>query len=293
MYARPARTNAVLRLIVILLPGCTAVIRHGESNPPLVQREGGASVGLGSKSRPLSNTSGRGIDRPVVIQSVHFQVLRIRGPAGLFSRSERIWNMLDENVLPIDQRALLARNGLRVAVGRQETWPEIKAILDGEQVEAFADQKVVQDGYPLPLFINTQPHLQTLFLIRPDGSMPGARFPQSTMALRLGYTVPVDEPDSVEVQLIPEVRLPPYRPPPTLTEHGWTEYPSIEQGRPLWELACQVRVAPEQFLVVGPSSMVQQPHLTGTLLLCEKINGRDYESACFITPKLQRFGPIE
>jgi hypothetical protein len=284
-----------LTIALALLAGCTQSPWTNNLNTPAPAQAEDNTFGLETKSETAAKTDAATADRdrPVVIKNVHFQVLRVRGTTGLFSRSEKIWNPLDENVLPIDRRALLAKNGLRVAVGHQDTWPQIKAVLDEQQVEVFKDQKIVQNGYPLPLFTDTRPREQTLFLVRPDGSMPGARFPRSTTALRLAYSVPLDAPDTVLIEIIPEIRLPSYRPPPTINEHGWTERPSVEQGRPLWELACRVRVEPDHFLVVGPSRTVNQPHLTGTLLLCEKEKGQHYESVCFITPKLQEVGPFE
>ena len=245
-----------------------------------------AADGLAEFAGETTTESGR----PIVVQGVRFQVLRVRAPAGTFSRSEKIWNALNEDVLPMDRRALLVKNGLRVAAASQDVWPQVKAVLDSESVEVFTDQRAVHDGYPLPLLINTQPLEQTLFMIRPDDTMAGARFPQSTMGLRLAYSVPLDAPQSIRLEIMPEVRLPSHRPAPTVSEFGWTEHHTVEQSRPLWELACEVTAGPDQFVVVGPSPSAGTPHLAGTLLLFEQIQGREYESICFITPTLLRVG---
>jgi len=286
------RPSATAVALVTLAVACTSSCTQDEwpalfRTPDKPNATGEQGTATDALTAPAGQTTSES-DRPVVIQGVRFQVLRVRAPVGTFSRSEKIWNALDEDVLPMDHRALLAKNGLRIAVAGQDVWLQIKAILDAEPVEVFSDHRAVHDGFPLPLLINTELREQTLFLIRPDNTMAGARFSQATMTLRLAYAVPLDAPQSLQLEITPEVRLPSYRPAPTVTKFGWTEHPSVEQGRPLWELASQVTVGPEQFVVVGPSSAVGTPHLAGTLLLCEQINSRDFESICFITPSLQR-----
>ncbi|HSW45317.1 MAG TPA: hypothetical protein VLM89_07080 [Phycisphaerae bacterium] len=224
--------------------------------------------------------------RPIVIQTVHFAILRVLATPGTFSNSEKIWNPIDEEVLPAETRMMLRNNGLRVGVGKHASWPQIKAALDAEKVEVITNEQVLQNGVPLNIEINPQPRDQTVFLIRSDGSMPGAFFPQSTTVLRIEYWIPPERPDSVMIELMPEIRLPRTAGQSNMAAAALQAPNSGQPSRPLREMITRIRVNADEFLVVGPSRVTQQPHLVGALLLTEEVDGRKLESMCFITTKI-------
>lgn len=228
--------------------------------------------------------------RPIALQSIDFLVLRVRAARGVFSESGKIWNPLDEEMIPADTQQILRKNGLRIGIGKQGAWPQIKALLDAEKVEVFQNHRPVQNGLPLTIEINPNPRDQTLFLFRPDGSLPGATFPQSTNVLRIEYWIPIDDSNAVMLELMPEIRQVRVHPRPSPSPDGWVQSPPYQPSRPLRELAARVRIDPDTFLALGPSRAAQQHHLAGSLLLCEEIDGRQYESMYFITPKVVTIG---
>jgi hypothetical protein len=183
-------------------------------------------------------------------------------------------------------RTMLRNNGLRIGVGKHSTWPQIKAALDAEKVEISTNQQTLQNGVPLTVEINTQPRDQTLFLIRSDGTMPGAFFPQSTNALRIEYWIPPSSANTVMMELMPEIRLPRAAGQSNLAVAALQDPSVMYPSRPLRELTVRIAVGPDEFLAVGPSSVAQQNHLAGSLLLVEEVDGRRLESMCFITPKI-------
>jgi len=228
--------------------------------------------------------------RPIALRSIDFLVLRVQATRGVFSESGKIWNALDEEVIPADTRAILRKNGLRIGLGEQSAWPQIKALLDAEKVKVFQNHRPVQNGLPLIIEVDPRPRDQTLFLFRPDGSMPGATFPQSTNVLRIEYWIPVTDAEAVMLELMPEIRQQRFQPRPSPGPSGWVQPPSYQPSRPLRELAARVRVGPDAFLALGPSRAAHQHHLAGSLLLCEEIDGRPFESMYFITPKVVTIG---
>ncbi len=231
-------------------------------------------------------------DRPLVIQSIDFQILRVRAVRGAFSESGKIWNPLDEEAFPATTRALLRKNGLRLGVGKVASWPQIKAILDAEEVELSSDQQAVRNGLPLTVEIDPQMRDQTLFLFRADGTMAGRTYASSRMVLRIEYFISLADADAVVIDVMPEVVLPFVRPRPALGTGGWVQEELHQPTRPLRELAARAQIAPESFLAIGPSGAAQQGHLAGSLLLCEEIDGQVFESMYFITPQIRSRVPV-
>ena len=221
--------------------------------------------------------------RPIALQSIDFLVLRVRAARGVFSESGKIWNPVDEEVIPADKQRILRKNGLRIGLGKQGAWPQIKALLDAEKVETFQNHRPVQNGLPLTIEIDPRPRDQTLFLFRPDGSLPGATFPQSTNVIRIEYWIPVDDAEAVMLELMPEIRQQKSQARQGLGPNGWVQPTPYKPSRPLRELAAQVRIGPDEFLALGPSRSAHQHHLAGSLLLCEEIDGRQYESMYFLS----------
>lgn len=230
-------------------------------------------------------------DRPLVIQSIEFQVLRVRAGKGAFSESGKIWNALDEEAFAATTRALLRKNGLRLGVGKLASWPQIKAILDAEEVEISTNQQIVRNGLPLTVEIDPQMRDQTLFLFREDGTMAGRTYASSRMVLRIEYFIPLTDADAVVIDVMPEIVLPFSRPRPTLGPGGWVQEEIQQTTRPLRELASRAQMAPETFLAIGPSGTSHQGHLAGSLLLCEEIDGQVFESMYFITPRVRSRTP--
>ena len=104
--------------------------------------------------------------------------------------------------------------------------------------------------------------------------------------LRLEYEIPPDSPESVNVDVMPEVRL--QSPEPELTPEGWAERPVTPPTRVFRELAVRVLIGPDEFLAVGPSLAAHRAHTIGALMLGQEIEGRPFECMFFITPRVVR-----
>ena len=187
--------------------------------------------------REMNQIAGASDERPrasqeaqeVLLIQVKFDVLRTRAPIGHFSGNGKIWNHLDEEVLPIETRALLNRNGLRAARGRLQSWPAIKAILDHEDdVTTSRTNMSVSNGLPLAIAVDPVPQDQVFYMYRADGTGAGFTYPDCVNHLRVEYHVPYSEPDSVHVAVMPELRMP--QDPETIEVTPATERPA---GLPL------------------------------------------------------------
>ncbi len=226
----------------------------------------------------------------VTLLNVRFAVLRARAPAGLATGDDAIWNHLDEEVLSARKRALLNRNGLRAARGIPASWTPIRTVLKHNDEIALSDTDMsVSNGQPLSIEIDPRPRDQVLFMMRPDGTGAGQSFPNSMNYLRVEYRVPADDPEAVTLRVMPELRMP--RDPETieLTPETWHLPRSETLVHVLRDLAFDVKIRPDEFLVIGPSAWaLDNPHLPGALILCEEIDGRSMESLYFITPSVDQ-----
>jgi len=225
---------------------------------------------------------------PVIILQVNFDILRIRVPKGVFSESGKIWNHLDEGTIPAETTKLLQRNGLRAARGKPDSWPPIKALLEPVKVETSRSDMTLLNGLPLFVEIDRRQRDQTLFLYRRDGTLGGVTCPQSSNFIRIEYAIPLADPSAVEVEVMPEIRQQQTLTPLRLNELGQLEQAFHEPTRVLRELAFHMELPAGEFMVIGPAAAAHPGHLAGSLLLCEVIDGRPYESMYFITPRVYR-----
>jgi len=293
-----SRSNSIivcsLLLIITFLQGCDSFGTSSEGSSInfglFSKTEIGQSPNDESNELPNDNDtheSSTTSQRQVIVRKISFEILRTRVRKGVFSESEKIWNHLDEEALPAETALFLQRNGLRVARGKFDSWPPIKALLENEEKLTSSSVKTPFGGGRLcSIEIDPRPRDQILFIVRKNGTIAGADYPQSTNLLRIEYSFSINNPDSIIVVLMPEIRSPYTEPRVGIGPNGIVEYPARQPSRVFRELAFQVELQPNEFLVVGPGKNAHHGHLVGSLLLCEQIDGNEYESMYFITPKI-------
>lgn len=262
-------------------PGGERPFQLGELFRPLLSADSPATA-------PAPDDSGTAEGQPSAsILQIGFDVLRTQAPQGSFSESGKIWNHLDEQVIPAEVAAMLQRNGLRVGRAKNTSWRPIKAILDGDRnVRAFQNSMIMYNGLPLTLELDQQPHDQTVFISRRDETLQGRTFLASMNLIRVEYAVPITDPDSVLVDIMPEIRM--EAPAPKLTVDGWMHRPIVPPSEVFRELAARVLIGPDEFLAIGPSAASGRPHTLGALLLRGQVNGQPVESMLFLSPRVTR-----
>ncbi len=233
-------------------------------------------------------TNGTGLkksNKPIVLK-INFLIHRLEAEGEFFSEGSGVWKYLDEESIPAETARLLQLNGLRAAKGQTSTWASIRALLEANKVKTSTNSRTVNNALPLEIRIAPLAQEQTLFLYRQDRTLAGFPYRNSTSYLRVEFAIPLEEPDSVEVEVMPEIRLPRRQQKPKLTVNGWV-YPEPEEPRRiLRELAFEMRIKPEEFLVLGPSEQARNKHLAGGLFLCGEKQGRRVESMFVIMPQV-------
>jgi len=217
---------------------------------------------------------------------VQFEVLQVQGPLGEFSGSEKIWNHLDELVVGIETQMVLRRNGFRVGLGRPESWPPVRAILQ------TVPKRIVRrlppslpNSLSVSLELTGQPVDQDIFYYRRDGTLAGDFYRGARDVLRLTWEFNSDNVDEVVVYITPEIRQHrrglAYKPTPA----GVAQVP-IYEGRQFHELACRIVTPKDGYLVIGPSPVVNRAGLIGKEFLIGEIDGEAYETLLVIVPKV-------
>lgn len=234
------------------------------------------------------NSAARAEPMPIQVQ-VRFDILRAMVPQGQISESGKIWNHVNEEAIPTAVAAHLRRNGIRVGVGTTAAWEPIRALFESIPDTRFTPPQplLVRGGTPIWLEIDRTPRDQSLFIYEPDGRLVGATFAQSTDVLRIEYEVPPTEIDNVSLRIMPEIRQENIEVPAEMTPENLQPRP-MDLVRVVRELAFEVRLAPDQFVLVGPGPNVKQTSLLGHAFLTTPIDGQLYESVYFITPQVQR-----
>ncbi len=219
-----------------------------------------------------------------MIMSMSFDVTRVRVPRGFLTVQGKVWNHVDEQILPADTIELLQRNCLRVARGRTDSWPPIKALLETQpRVEVVQNRLTASNGLPLLLELDAAPHDQVPFLYRQDGTLGGISAPESMNLFRVAYGAPPTGTGAM-LQVMPEIRL-------NATERPtgpsrWQPVPWSPPTRPLHELAFQVTLAEGEFLAIGPAPLAWSVrNVVGSLWLCEDSPAGQMENLYFIVPQ--------
>jgi hypothetical protein len=288
---------AVPLLVTALLAGCASEPTQANGNwfRSASPAQAGAATQPASANPFAPSVKTAGEPGAYRLQ-VRFDIIRVMVPIGAVSNSRKIWNYVDEEIVSADWAAHLRRNGLRVGRGDASAWTPIRANLEaisGLRSKALPPF-IVARGEPLTLETSLAPHDQVLFMYRPgDAAAPvGGEFRSSVNAWRIEYTVPPTELDAVLLRIMPEIHQRSDE-----TEFRWTgsgfHTSQVSATRVLRELAFEVMMPPDHFVLIGPSSAIKTKLLIGRCLLGEMIDGQPFESLYFITPHVLRSSAVK
>ncbi|MEI8194526.1 MAG: hypothetical protein WCI73_01310 [Phycisphaerae bacterium] len=212
-------------------------------------------------------TAPTGIPNQIHADEAHLRirVYQMSMPLGTFSLNDKIWRQLDEDALDSATSVLLAQNGLRAAVGRQDRWPAVAKLLDGPGTRT-QEYVCLSDGRSA-IQITTRPNLpeQTVFYVDRDLELQGRTFARCDNAVRLSMASLKDTTDML-VQLEPLVITGTVE----ISRNG-SDLGITRQSRPQEEtfrnLRLQSRVAAKDFLVLAPLNPKGNAFSVGTRFL--------------------------
>jgi hypothetical protein len=183
-------------------------------------------------------------------------------------------------------RLHLIRNGFRVGVGKPGSWPPIQAILNAANPDEIVAGEYVLNPYrAMPIKLTNRCVDQTVWYFRPDATLAGAHYPQSTNYWLLRHAIDPQRPDVVLLELTPEIRQEQLGFEWRRTEAGLQQVP-IYRGWVAHELTFRLAVDPGHYVLIGPAENVMRDGLIGRLFLVREVDGRLLETIFVIVPQI-------
>lgn len=233
---------------------------------------GPASIGAAGKKR--------------FILFVRMRMVTVELPLGTVSGSEDIWSYLDEEAVRAVRSATMARNGMRVGLGRADAWEDVAKILKkltGREITHTSVQSWA--NRPMPIVLKTNMPVQTIFVSHEDLTLSGADYPPGENLLTLTFGVDDDDPSTVLLAGVPQVR----------TLRRTTRFVQGPGGfrmveKPTFfsfdEMAFRVTVPKGRFLVVGPNAASRRSSSVGYHFLIRRKEGIEFETMLVMFPQV-------
>lgn len=251
------------------------------SVPPLVE------VRAGSKVDPTTH-----------MLLVRIKSMQIELPVGTASASEEIWSYLDEEPVGAARGAALGRNGLRVGLGRQDSWPDLAKVLRRMTGRGFRHSvKLTKPGMPATFALNERDRGKTIFTSHADRSLSGADYPPGRDLLSILCTIDEDEPSTVLVTASLQIESARRKSNLSAVNGSITVVakPTICNFP---ELTFQLSVPAKDFLVVGPGGQARRPTSIAHHFLLRERDGAEFETVIVLIPEVltaprhkKRLGP--
>jgi len=210
----------------------------------------------------------------------------IEAPVGTISSSEQAWSYLNEEPVAIGRSASLGRNGLRIGTGSRDNWPDLAKVL--KRLTGRSLEQTMTMAYPgalIPIELKRNQPVQTIFTIYEDRTMGGQDYPPGDNLLTLSCTFDLDDPKTVLVTGLPQIRST-HRSPKIV--HEMTSMILVEKPAffSFSDLTFQLRVANNDFLVIGPGAQSRRPNSVGRHFLVKEKDGVEFESILILTPEI-------
>jgi len=277
IMGRLSRATILLAAMVqVVLSGC----QNRPGLPLSISKEG-----KGLFADPAAGPAVGGKERTVIV--VQLRMATIELPLGSVASSREVWSELDEK--PVRQRepGILAHNGMRMAVGRAEKWPQLADVLTKLSGRPRPHQIMyAAPGRPFHIPLGRRPDGQTIFIRYPDGTLSGDDYPPSYNAMAVLCTLDART-SGARITLLPQVhslhRKVNFRKGPEGV--GVSNEPAI-YGFPV--LQCDTLVPAKGFLVIGPSAEATQPTSVGHRFLCHQTDEMKFETVLVLMPEVIR-----
>lgn len=207
-------------------------------------------------------------------------------PVGALSGSEELWSYLDEQRTAPGQAASLARNGIRVGLGKKGSIEDVSAVikrLTGAKMSEFTVTTSL--NHPYPIVLQAAQPLQTIFITHADRTVSGADYPAGDNLLGLSFSFNEDDPSSILMTALPQIRSGTRK--LTYVTNGtggeWEYAPTMYSFN---GLQFQARIRRGDFIVIGPGAQSRLSESPGSRFLVRTREGMQYESVLILFPEL-------
>ncbi|MFO0973317.1 MAG: hypothetical protein U1A27_07755 [Phycisphaerae bacterium] len=218
---------------------------------------------------------------------VEFSVMRIDLPIGALARADEIWRSVDEAAVAEPLRGALRANGFRVGVGGDAARAPILAILNRQAGARTKVQRGAPLGdQPMDIVLTDAARDVDVFFCDPAGHWAGQTFEAAQPVVRLSFTLPPGDFDTVRVRLEPELRQPPGPQRIQRLAGVWDWRPEY-RGRIFRELAIEALIPRGGFLMLGPTRDLDGQSLLACPFVVEPLDGQSRENLLVVSPVLR------
>ncbi len=233
----------------------------------------------------LRRKRGNNKDRRFILL-VRLRMATIEVPLGTVSGSEELWSYLDEEPIRALRSATLGRNGIRIGIGRSDTWDDLAKVLKkmtGREVKHSTLGAL--PGDPLAVVLKVNQPAQTIFVSYEDRTLSGADYPPGENLLTFSFSLDEDDPSRAIITGVPQVRSNKRKTRYVRSSGGFRilNRPTIHTFR---QLAFQLSVPNRNFLVIGPNAESRRETSVGHRFLVRRKKGVEYETVLILIPEI-------
>ncbi|MEN6664549.1 MAG: hypothetical protein ABFD85_11210 [Phycisphaerae bacterium] len=255
--------------------------------PPTATQPVGMTAKIGDTVQPVIEvTPGTAPDPRTHVLILRLQVITIEAPVGTVSGSEEIWSYVDEEPLGPARAAALGRNGLRVGLGRRDTWPDLARILKGLTAKGYTDRLMhCLPGKSVEVPLKDHDGEVTIFTSQADRTLSGSDYPPGQDLLSLLGTINEDQPWNVLITALPQIRAAQGRQ-HLVTRDGRVVFETRQEMFDFPALRFQLSVRAKDFLIVGPNAQSGNSSSPGHHFLVRDKDGSKFETVLVIIPEV-------
>ena len=216
---------------------------------------------------------------------VTIRLTTVEVPVGTASGSEEIWSYLDEETVQA-RAGNLGRNGFRVGLGAEGTWPDLVGVLKRMTGRAPKQNLIATvPGSPLPIVLKDKRTPETIFTFHGDRTLSGRDYPPGDYLLAIVCTLDEDDLSKVLLVAMPQIRSAHSRKTFAMRKAG----PEIVVKNDIHDfppLTFRLRIPAKGFLVIGPGAHARNPTSPGYHFLVKKRQGMEFETLLVLVPEV-------
>lgn len=216
---------------------------------------------------------------------VEFKVHRFSAPAGTFTKSNGLWELVTGAAGDARTTLRLSDNGFRAAVGRESDRAALTRSLEAvDDMRSALDETTPDASKAVEIEVGPCPPHQTVFYYDRRGVLHGLDFLDAKARFRLSFAIYSPNLREVRLDVVPEIEEPPGPPKWVITEQGAMQKP-VERRHPFEDLTISATIPQNGFLLLGPAPDVanraslvarpffieQTPKADGTIAIRESI----------------------
>ncbi len=217
---------------------------------------------------------------------VRIRMAIIEVPIGTASGSEEIWSYLDEEPISTVRSVSLGRNGIRVGLGRDGTWPDLAAVFKRMTGRAPSQSILAaMPNDPLQIVLREHQDEATIFTFRDDRTLRGQDYPVGDYMLTIACTLDEDDISKMMLTAVPQVCSSARQTKFVMSPAG-PQMVSQPETYSFSDLTFQLMIPPKGFIVIGPGANARNPSTVGHHFLTHKREGVEFEMLLVLIPEV-------